>query len=104
MRNNRTHHPVQWALAAICLGTLAGPATAGSFTRGCAARDMQILMLIEERVSAEAISSQRLDDAMLTMMHARTVCHEGYVVDALALYDKVAETIAPNPTVFGQRQ
>jgi hypothetical protein len=29
------------------------------------------------------------------MMHARIVCHEGRVLDALAIYDAVAETLRP---------
>ena len=42
---------------------------AGSFTRGCAERDLQILVLIEERESAS--------DAMVTMMNARMICYDG---------------------------
>jgi hypothetical protein len=29
------------------------------------------------------------------MMHARLVCHEGRVLDALAIYNAVAESIRP---------
>jgi hypothetical protein len=70
--------------------------TAGSFTRGCAARDLQILKLIEERENTNAISAERLSDAMLTMMNARMICYDGHVVDALAIYDSVAGSLAPN--------
>jgi hypothetical protein len=73
---------------------LTGTVAAGSFTRGCAARDMQVLMMIEERENTNAVSAEQLRDAMLTMMHARTVCNEGYVVDALAIYDQIAQSIA----------
>jgi hypothetical protein len=59
----------------------------GAFTRGCAARDMQIMILIE----ASAISPQERIDAVHTIMHARIMCYEGYVVDALALYDTIAQ-------------
>ena len=90
-------HRVVSALAAVCLGTLATTATAGSFTRGCAARDMQVLMLIEERESA--ISAQESTDAIMTMLHARIVCHEGRVLDALALYDDIAGGVTVR---FGQ--
>jgi len=38
---------------------------------------------------------------MSTMMHARTVCHEGHVVDALAIYDTIAQSITPNPFLGG---
>jgi len=37
------------SLVAVILATLTTTSMAGSFTRGCAARDMQILMLIEDR-------------------------------------------------------
>jgi hypothetical protein len=95
----RLHH---CALAAVFLATLTTTATAGSFLRGCAARDMQILTLIEERETAKAVSAEQLRDAMHTLMHARIVCHEGYVVDALSIYDKIAQSIAPNPVFVGR--
>jgi hypothetical protein len=89
-------------LAAVaCLGATA-TANAGSFTRGCAARDMQLLMLIEEREDANALSSQKLNDAMFTLMHARIVCFEGRVVDALVLYDDIAKSISADPVVSGR--
>ena len=74
----------------MCLGAMTVCTAAGSFTRGCAARDLQILMLIEERENTNAVSAERLSDAMLTMMNARMKCYEGHVVDALAIYDSVA--------------
>ena len=104
MQRNLFNHSVRWALAAVCLGTMIASATAGSFTRGCASRDMQILMLIEERESAATISAEKLSDAMFTMMNARLVCHEGHVVDALAMYEKIAQSLTSNPFVTGQRQ
>ena len=88
---------VHAAAVALCLGTMAHSAIAGSFIRGCAARDLQILMLIEEREETNAISAERLSDALLTMMNARMVCYEGHVVDALAIYDSVARSLAPSP-------
>jgi hypothetical protein len=87
---------VHIAAAALCLGATVNSTTAGSFTRGCAARDLQILMLIEEREDANAISAERLSDAMTTMMNARMICHDGHVVDALAIYDSVAKSLTPN--------
>jgi hypothetical protein len=87
---------VHVAVAALCLGATINGTTAGSFTRGCAARDLQILMLIEERESTNAVSAERLNDAMLTMMNARMICYDGRVVDALAIYDSVARSLTPN--------
>jgi len=84
-----------WAFAAIGVGLMVQQASAGSFTRGCAARDLQILFLIEEQESAGSVPAERLSDALIEMMHARIVCHEGRVLDALAIYDEVAENLRP---------
>lgn len=65
-------------------------ADGGTFTRGCAARDMQIMMLIE----TSGISPQERNDAVRTVMHARNICFDGQVFDALALYDNIAQGIA----------
>jgi len=70
-------------------------ATAGSFTRGCAARDLQLLTIIEEQESAGSLPAEKLSEALVEMMHARIVCHNGQVLDALALYDAVAESVRP---------
>jgi hypothetical protein len=102
MEKNPLQCLTRCALAAAVLGVMAGDAGAGSFTRGCAARDMQILMLIEERESADAVSTQKLTDAMLAMMHARLVCHQGHVVDALALYDTIAQSLMSDPVLSGR--
>jgi hypothetical protein len=67
--------------------------TTGAFTRGCAARDLQILAMSEIFDSARAISAEKQTDVMLKMLHARMVCHEGNVMDALAIYDSIAESI-----------
>jgi hypothetical protein len=101
MTKDRFLGPVRWALAAACLGAMITSATAGSFTRGCAARDLQILMLIEQRENTNAISAEKLSDAMVTMMHARMVCYEGHVMDALAIYDKVAQSLTPDFAILG---
>ena len=84
---------VHGAVAALCLSTIVNDTTAGSFTRGCAARDLQILMLIEESESNNAISAEKLSDAMFTMMNARMTCHEGREADALTMYDNVARSL-----------
>jgi len=80
-------------VSALCFGTMINSTTAGSFARECATRDLQILMLIEESESTNAILQKDLSDALLT--NARMVCHEGHVVDALAIYDGIARSLAP---------
>ena len=86
-------HLLATGLLAIVLGAPIGGAHAGSFTRGCAARDLQILMLIEEREQSGAVSPRTLSDALLAMLDARLVCYEGHVVDALAAYDDIARSL-----------
>ena len=82
-----------WVIAAIGVGMMLDGATAGSFTRGCAARDLQILFLVEEQEASGLVSPEKLSDALIEMMHARIVCHEGRVLDALTIYDAVAESL-----------
>jgi hypothetical protein len=50
--------------------------------------------LVKRFDSAHAISPEKQTDVMLKLLHARMVCHEGKVMDALALYDSIAESIA----------
>jgi hypothetical protein len=95
MTRTLSKHLGRWVIAAIGLGLTIQGAMAGSFTRGCAARDLQILFLIEEQEAAGSVPAERLSGALTEMMHARIVCHEGRVLDALAIYDAVAETLRP---------
>jgi hypothetical protein len=83
-----------YGVVSLGLCALPGGAPAGAFTRGCAARDLQILMLIEDREGSKAVSADTLSDAMLSMLEARIVCHEGRVTDAIALYDGIAARLA----------
>src|SRR5579864_5157864 len=94
--------PTLWAATVACLSTMINSASAGAFTRGSAARDLQILMLIEERENTNAISAEKLSDALLNMMDARLVCYEGRVVDALAIYDSIVKSITPSDLQFGR--
>ena len=97
MKTHLLNCSVAVAITASCLGATTGGTSAGSFfTRGCAARDLQILKLIDEREQARAISAERLSDVMLTILNARMICYEGHVVDALAIYDNVAGILAIN--------
>jgi hypothetical protein len=81
-------------LATIGVVTITDAAASGGFfTRGCAARDMQILMMLEQSEGNSAISAEQLNDAVQTMMHARMTCFAGNVPDALAVYDDIARTL-----------
>jgi len=37
-----------------------------------------------------------LSDAMLSMLEARIICYEGRVVDAMALYDSIVQSVTPD--------
>jgi hypothetical protein len=95
---------VRWALASVCLCAMFNSATAGSFTRGCAARDLQVLMLIEKHENTNTVSAEGLSDAMLEMMHARMICYEGHVVEALAIYDGIGQSITIGAALFAQSE
>ena len=94
----------RWSLAAACLFATTEAATAGSLLRGCAARDLQVLALIEAQENSGAVAAETLQEAVQTIMHARTVCHAGYVMDALAIYDDVAQTVTPRQFLSGRQQ
>jgi hypothetical protein len=81
--------------AALSIGVMTHAASAGSFTRGCAARDLQLLTVIEEQELTGSIPAEKMKHALLGMMHARIVCHQGRVLDALAIYDAVTESVRP---------
>ena len=104
MKRNLIRHVIRWGCASVCVCMMIDSTKAGSFTRGCAARDLQILMLIEERENTNAASAERLSDAMLSMLEARMVCYEGRVVDAMALYDNIVQSVTPETLVSGRRR
>jgi len=67
----------------------------GSFTRGCAARDMQVLMMLEQQDSDNDIAAH--NEALATLFDARMVCFSGRVLDALEMYDNIARRITSGP-------
>ena len=104
MHTNMFKHSVRWGFVSICLCTMINGTTAGSFTRGCAARDLQILMLIEERENTNAVSAEKLSDAMLSMLEARMACYEGRVMDAMVLYDSITQSITSDTFLSARRK
>jgi hypothetical protein len=104
MRKDLLQHFARSVIVSAWLGTMIGSAPAGSFTRGCAARDLQILMLIEERENTNAVSANKLSDALLQMLEARIVCYEGRVTDAIALYDSIAQSVEPDTLLSARRK
>jgi hypothetical protein len=93
---------VCFVAALLCIGGAVENASAGAFTRGCAVRDLHILMLIEERESSSAISMEKLGEAMFELERARMICNEGRVADALSLYDSISQSIGTVPFSRGR--
>src|SRR5215216_2689605 len=84
------------AILALLLGVVTSSmAGGGSFTRGCAARDMQVLMMLEQQDSDNDIAAH--NEALATLFDARMVCFSGRVLDALEMYDNIARRITSGP-------
>jgi hypothetical protein len=102
MNNNLRHLIVLGAAAAyVAAWTASAMAGGGGFTRGCAARDLQVMMMIEQQEGSNSIAPEKISEALTSMMNARMVCHEGYVMDALAIYDEIIANLAAPPVMFG---
>jgi hypothetical protein len=82
------------AVAAISLlATIPGNMAAGSaLINGCVTRDAQVMMMLE----SSNVSTRHMNGTLNTIMHARMMCFDGQVMDALALYDDIAHSIAPD--------
>jgi len=84
------------AILAVLLGAVTSSvAGGGSFTRGCAARDMQVVMMLEQQDSDNDIAAH--NEALSTLFDARMVCLSGRVLDALEIYDNIARRITSGP-------
>jgi len=63
--------------------------------RLCAARDIEVITLIEDHGAANDVESARLSNAGLTQMQARSACSAGRVTEAIALYDEIIRSLSP---------
>jgi hypothetical protein len=77
------------ALVIWASGATGSIAAGGAFTRGCAARDMQVMSMLE----ISALSPDALNDALHMMIDARMTCFQGQVVDALAIYETIVRRL-----------
>jgi hypothetical protein len=68
------------------------------FTRVCAMRDLQLVTLMEELSDTKKVSAEKLFEAFLTQMRARTTCIEGRESAALSIYDTITLGLAPTVT------
>jgi hypothetical protein len=89
------------ATAAIVIAGANSSMAAGNvFTRGCAARDIQVMMMLE----AGPVSPQKMNVIVRNVVHARMMCFDGQVMDALALYDDIANSITSEWVLSSQGQ
>ena len=63
--------------------------------RLCAARDVEVVILIEDHGAANDVAPERLAKAGLTQMEARTACSEGRVTEGIAIYDEIKRSLGP---------
>jgi hypothetical protein len=90
------------ALALVASLAMTTSAMAGPFARECALKETTVITVIEDHGAAEDLPADRLGDAGLTMMRARSACYEGRVAEALALYDSILD-LGPVASLRRQR-
>jgi hypothetical protein len=64
---------------------------AAQFAQECALEEITVITLIEDHGWAEDLPADRLGNAGLTMLRARSACYEGRVGEALALYESILD-------------
>jgi hypothetical protein len=85
--------------AIVIAGATDTMAAGNAYTRGCAARDIQVMMMLE----AGPVSPQKMNVIVRDVVHARMMCFDGHVMDALALYDNIANSIASDWVLSSER-
>jgi hypothetical protein len=79
------------------LGIDGAPAVAqdAASKRLCAARDVEVVILIEDHGAANDIAPEKLAKAALAQMDARVECSNGHMEDGLALYNDILRALGP---------
>jgi hypothetical protein len=70
-------------------------AEAGVGSPRCAARDVQVIVLVEHHGASEDIGPEILAKAGLMQMQARLACSAGRKAEAVALYDEIITSLGP---------
>lgn len=93
---------VRWFVAAmLSFVALGGAMGADELAKQCAARDLQILTIMEQRADASAAPGAQLRAEMFVLQQARNVCALHLIPEALAVYDRVildSKPISAAPT------
>jgi hypothetical protein len=61
--------------------------------RLCAARDLDVVMLIEDYGATNAVAPDRLAKAALIQVEARNACSAGNTDEAIALYEEIIRSL-----------
>lgn len=69
--------------------------------RLCAARDLDVVILIEEYGALTEVAPERVAKAAQVQLDARNACAAGNTEEALALYDEIANSLS---TVLSHRR
>jgi hypothetical protein len=69
--------------------TAAAQDRSAPFARECALKDISVLVLIQDHRAAQDLPADRLGQAGLTTLDARSACYRGRVDEALALYESI---------------
>jgi hypothetical protein len=77
------------------LGLSGASAQASVGSPVCAARDVELITLIEDHGSANDVAPERLAKAGLTQMEARLACSAGRQAEGMALYDESIRSLGP---------
>ena len=75
---------------------------AEKFARECALKEITVITVIEDHGAAEDLPADRLANAGVTMLHARSACYQGRVGEALALYQSILD-LGPVASLRRQR-
>jgi hypothetical protein len=90
------------ALSASLAMTVSATAQ-GQFAKECSLKDVTVITWIEDHGRTWDVPAERLGSALMTMLEARSVCSEGRISEALALYQSVLD-IRPTAVARGERQ
>jgi|SoimicmetaTmtHMA_FD_contig_41_9538622_length_801_multi_1_in_0_out_0_1 hypothetical protein len=84
-------------IVASVFGIDGAPAVAqdAASKRLCAARDVKVVMLIEDHGEANDVAPEQLAKAFLTQMDARVACSNGHMEDGIALYNDILRALGP---------
>ena len=102
MRFNRDHmKSLGLTVAGITVSLLGASGAIAQTTSGlflCAARDLQVVILIEDHGTANDVAPERLAKAVLTQLDARAACSEGRVTEGIARYDEIMRSLGAMPS------